>query len=291
MMAWAMPGCGIGGNMSYKIIGDSCTDLTKEMREDGRIQIVPLTLTVGTEDIVDDESFDQAGFLKKMKECSECPKSACPSPEAYMEAFEGAEEVYVVTLSSHLSGSYNAAELAKMLYLEKHPNKKIEVIDSRSAAAGQTLIALKLIEEKEAGTSFEETTNRVRKFRDRLKTKFVLESLDNLRKNGRLSNITAALCSVLNIKPVMCGVEGRIEKLDQARGMTKALMKMIRYSEEDITDAKKRIFAITHCNCRERAEFVRDEVLKKVPFRDVIILEAAGVSSMYANDGGIVVAY
>ncbi len=157
MMAWAMPGCGIGGNMSYKIIGDSCTDLTKEMREDGHIQIIPLTLTVGTEDIVDDESFDQAGFLKKMKECSECPKSACPSPEAYMEAFEGAEEVYVVTLSSHLSGSYNAAELAKMLYLEKHPNKKIEVIDSRSAAAGQTLIALKLIEEKEAGTSFEET--------------------------------------------------------------------------------------------------------------------------------------
>ena len=72
--------------MSYKIIGDSCTDLTKEMREDGHIQIVPLTLTVGTEDIVDDESFDQAGFLKKMKECSECPKSACPSPEAYMDA-------------------------------------------------------------------------------------------------------------------------------------------------------------------------------------------------------------
>lgn len=277
--------------MSYKIIGDSCTDLTEDMKKDGRIRTVPLVLQLGTETVVDDESFDQASFLKKMKDCSECPKSACPSPEAYMEAFEGAEEVYVVTLSSHLSGSYNAAELAKMLYLEKHPNKKIEVIDSHSAAAGQTLIAMKVIEEKEAGASFEEVAERIRKFRDRLKTKFVLESLDNLRKNGRLSNITAALCSVLNIKPVMCGVEGRIEKLDQARGMTKALMKMIRYIEEDITDAKNRIFAITHCNCKERAEFVRDEVLKRVPFRDVVIVEAAGVSSMYANDGGIVVAY
>ena len=277
--------------MSYKIIGDSCTDLTESMKKDERIRLVPLVLSLGAEEVVDDAGFDQASFLKKMKACSECPKSACPSPEAYMDAFEGAEEVYVVTLSSHLSGSYNAAELAKMLYLEKHPNKKIEVIDSQSAAAGQTLIAMKLIEEKEAGASFEETAERARKFRDKMKTKFVLESLDNLRKNGRLSNITAALCSVLNIKPVMCGVEGRIEKLDQARGMTKALLKMIRYIEEDITDAKNRIFAITHCNCRERAEFVRDEVLKRVPFRDVVIMEAAGVSSMYANDGGIVVAY
>lgn len=277
--------------MGYKIIVDSCGELPAKLKESRHFETVSLEIFVDGYRIVDDESFDQAEFLKKMRECSECPKSACPSPEAYMEAFEGAEEVYVVTLSSHLSGSYNSAELAKMLYLEKHPNKKIEVIDSRSAAAGQTLIAMKLMEEKEAGTNFEETAERIRKFRDRLKTKFVLETLDNLRKNGRLSNITAALCSVLNIKPVMCGVEGQIEKLDQARGMTKALLKMIRYIEEDITDAKNRIFAITHCNCKERAEFVRDEVLKRVPFRDVVIVDAAGVSSMYANDGGIVVAY
>ena len=277
--------------MSYKIIGDSCTDLTQSMKRDKRVCIVPLTLSVGGDTVVDDESFDQAAFLKKMRECSECPKSACPSPEAYMDAFEGADEIFVVTLSSHLSGSYNSAELAKMLYLEKHPNKKISVIDSRSAAAGQTLIALCILQAKEAGADFEETVGRAMKFRDEMKTKFVLENLDNLRKNGRLSNITAALCSVLNIKPVMCGVEGVIEKLDQARGMTKALSKMAKYIEEDVVDAKNRIFAITHCNCRERAEFVRDMVMGRVPFRDSIIVEAAGVSSMYANDGGIVVAY
>ncbi len=277
--------------MSYRIVGDSCTDLTESMRKDERIRIVPLLLQVGKETVVDDESFEQGRFLKMMKDCSECPKSSCPSPEAYMDAFEGADEIFVVTLSSHLSGSYNSAELAKMLYLEKHPNKKISVIDSRSAAAGQTLIALCILQAKEAGADFEETVGRAMKFRDEMKTKFVLENLDNLRKNGRLSNITAALCSVLNIKPVMCGVEGVIEKLDQARGMTKALSKMAKYIEEDVVDAKNRIFAITHCNCRERAEFVRDMVMGRVPFRDSIIVEAAGVSSMYANDGGIVVAY
>ncbi len=277
--------------MSYRIVGDSCTDLTESMRKDERIRIVPLLLQVGKETVVDDESFEQGRFLKMMKDCSECPKSSCPSPEAYMDAFEGADEIFVVTLSSHLSGSYNSAELAKMLYLEKHPNKKISVIDSRSAAAGQTLIALCILQAKEVGADFEETVGRAMKFRDEMKTKFVLENLDNLRKNGRLSNITAALCSVLNIKPVMCGVEGVIEKLDQARGMTKALSKMAKYIEEDVADAKNRIFAITHCNCRERAEFVRDMVMGRVPFRDSIIVEAAGVSSMYANDGGIVVAY
>ena len=277
--------------MSYKIVGDSCTDLTDNMRQDEHISVVPLTLQVGKDTVVDDSRFDQARFLRLMKECSECPKSACPSPEAYMDAFEGADEICVITLSSHLSGSYNSAELAKVLYLEKHPNKKIEVIDSRSASAGQTLLAMKITQEKKAGASFEETVNRVEKFRNSMKTKFVLENLDNLRKNGRLSNITAALCSVLNIKPVMCGVEGVIEKLDQARGMTKALLKMVKYIEEDVTDAKDRIFAIAHCNCRERAEYVKNEVLRRIPFQSAVIVDTAGVSSMYANDGGIVVAY
>ncbi len=277
--------------MSYKIVGDSCTDLTDNMRQDEHISVVPLTLQVGKDTVVDDSRFDQARFLRLMKECSECPKSACPSPEAYMDAFEGADEIFVITLSSHLSGSYNSAELAKVLYLEKHPNKKIEVIDSRSASAGQTLLAMKITQEKKAGASFEETVNRVEKFRNSMKTKFVLENLDNLRKNGRLSNITAALCSVLNIKPVMCGVEGVIEKLDQARGMTKALLKMVKYIEEDVTDAKDRIFAIAHCNCRERAEYVKNEVLRRIPFQSAVIVDTAGVSSMYANDGGIVVAY
>ena len=275
--------------MSYKIVGDSCTDLTDNMRQDEHISVVPLTLQVGKDTVVDDSRFDQARFLRLMKECSECPKSACPSPEAYMDAFEGADEIFVITLSSHLSGSYNSAELAKVLYLEKHPNKKIEVIDSRSASAGQTLLAMKITQEKKAGASFEETVNRVEKFRNSMKTKFVLENLDNLRKNGRLSNITAALCSVLNIKPVMCGVEGVIEKLDQARGMTKALLKMVKYIEEDVTDAKDRIFAIAHCNCRERAEYVKNEVLRRIPFQSAVIVDTAGVSSMYANDGGVIV--
>ncbi len=277
--------------MSYKIVGDSCTDLTEGLKKAGYIELVPLSIEVGGETLVDDETFCQKEFLAKMAASSECPKSACPSPEAYMDAFEGADEVFVVTLSAQLSGSYNSAELAKMLYLEKHPNKKIEIIDSKSASIGQTLIAMKIREEKEKGSDFEKTAEAVRKYRDQMETKFVLESLENLRKNGRLSNLTAVICSVLNVKPVMCAKDGLIEKLDQARGMMKALQKMVTYMEADVKDAKNRIVAISHCNNFERAVMVRDEILKHIPFKEAIIADTAGISSLYANDGGIIVAY
>lgn len=277
--------------MAYKIIGDSCTDLTKEMKESGLVSLVPLTLTIEGEDFIDDETFQQKDFIEKMQHSEECPKSACPSPERYMREFEGQEECFVITLSSKLSGSYNSALLAKNMYQEEHPDTKIEIVDSRSASCGQMLIALKIREWKEKGLPFEEVKQKIAHFRDGMQTKFVLESLENLRKNGRLTNMTAMLCNVLNIKPVMGADEGEIIKLDQARGMRKALLRMIEYMEADAKDVTTKILGIAHCNNRERAEFVKHEILKKLPFKECIIVDTAGVSTLYANDGGIIVSY
>ncbi len=278
--------------MSYKIIGDSCTDLTEEMRKDGHFHIVPLTLQVGEDSIVDDGTFNQARFLKLVSESPVAPKSSCPSPDAYMELFKGEEDIYVVTLSSNLSGSFNSAEVARKLYLEENPHKNIEIINSCSASVGQTLIALKIQEYAGMGLSFKEITERVRKFRESLSTKFVLENLDTLRKSGRLTGLKAIISSVLNIKPVMYGTpEGTINKLDQARGIQKALGIMVDSVEKDVKNPEERIFAIAHCNNLERAEFVRVEILKKVSFKDCIIVDTAGVSTMYAGDGGIIISY
>lgn len=277
--------------MAYKIIGDSCTDLTKEMKEEGFISLVPLTLTIENEEFVDDETFNQKGFIDKMKESENCPKSACPSPERYMREFEKEAECFVVTLSSKLSGSFNSALLAKNMFQEEHPEAKIEIVDSRSASCGQMLIALKIKELKEKGLSFEEVKQKISNFRDNLQTKFVLESLENLRKNGRLTNVAAMICNVLNIKPVMGAKEGEIIKLDQVRGITRALQRMVEYIEKDAKDVTTKILGIAHCNNRERAEFVKHEILKKIPFKDCIIVDTAGVSTLYANDGGIIVSY
>lgn len=277
--------------MSYKIIGDSCTDLPKELEKETNIVKVPLSIQIENDTIIDDKTFDQQAFLKRMNGSRECPKSSCPSPESYMEEFEGAEDIYIVTLSAKLSGSYNSAELAKKLYLEDHPNRNIEVIDSKSASIGQTLIAMKIKELAEKGGNFSEISAAARSFRDGLQTKFVLETLETLRKNGRLNNITAVICSALNIKPVMGAEDGMIIKLDQARGVERALLKMVKYIEEDVKDAKKRILGIAHCNNYERAVFVKNEIMKRIPFKHSFISETGGISSLYANDGGIIVAY
>lgn len=278
--------------MSYRIIGDSCTDLPESLKADPHFKLVPLTLTVDDYSITDDETFDQLDFLKRVKASPHEPKSACPSPEAYMDFFDFDGNIYVITLSSQLSGSYNSAELAKKLYLEEHSDKKIEVIDSRSASIGQTLIAMKIKELEEAGHSYDTIINNVNAYRDSLLTKFVLESLDTLRKNGRLTSLQAIIASALNIKPIMGSTpEGSIYKIDQARGIMKALLQMVKSIEQDVIKPQERTIGIAHCNNRERAEFVRDEIMKRIPFKDYFIVDTAGVSSMYANEGGIITAY
>ena len=148
--------------MSYKIVIDSCGELLEQWKQDERFASVPLTLTVGSENIIDDETFNQADFLQKVAACPECPKSACPSPERYMRAYDcEAEHIYAVTLSSELSGSYNSALLGRDLIMEDHPDKKIHVFNSRSASIGESLIGMKIQECEEAGMSFEEVVSTV----------------------------------------------------------------------------------------------------------------------------------
>ena len=278
--------------MKYKIVIDSCGELLDRWKTDEKFESVPLTLTVGNEDIVDDESFNQAEFLEKVAQCPECPKSSCPSPEKYRQAFDcDAEHVYAITLSANLSGSYNSAVLGRNLLLEDKPEKKVHVFNSCSASAGETLIAMKIEECEEAGMEFEQIVETVEEYIQSQNIYFVLENLETLRKNGRLSNIKAFVASALKIKPVMNGTpEGTIVQLDQARGINKALVKMVDYVVENAKDSANKVLAITHCNCASRAEIVKEEILKRIEVKDVVVLDTAGVSSMYANDGGIIVA-
>lgn len=278
--------------MSYKVIVDSCGELTPDMKASGNIFTASLTLNVGGHLIVDDESFDQADFLERVAKCSECPKSSCPSPEAYMKVFQGEEDrVYAVTLSAELSGSYNSAVLGKNLYLEEYGEKDIYVFNSRSASVGESLITKKIMECEAMGMSFQEVIDSVEDYIDGQNTYFVLESLETLRKNGRLTGLKALAASVLNIKPVMGATkQGIIIQHGQARGVNKALAKMVDRVAEEIVHPQEKTLGIAHCNCPERAEMVKEMILKKIPVKDIIILDTRGVSSMYANDGGIIIA-
>ena len=278
--------------MSFHIVCDSCTDLTEEDLKKGCYTLVPLTLLVDGEEIIDDETFDQSDFLAKVAASKVSVKSACPAPESYMEAYSKADDIYVVTLSAELSGSYNSAVLGKNLYEEENGTKNIHVVNSRGAATTQVLIARKLNEYASQGMPFEEVVDKIEEYTTSLRTYFVLETLEVLRKNGRLSRLSATIAGALNIKPVMIGTrDGVIQKAAQARGMKKALAKMVEHMGSEGRDLTRRQFVISHCNCYERAVYVKELIKKHLHAEDVDIVDTKGVSSLYACDGGIIVSY
>ncbi|MCM1104318.1 MAG: DegV family protein [Clostridium sp.] len=277
--------------MSYKIILDSCGELPKELQNDPRFERVPLGLEVGDYCIMDDEAFDQKLFLEKVAACPTCPKSSCPSPQRYMEAYHcEADHVYVVTLSSKLSGSYNSAELGRRLYEETYGNKDIMIIDSRSASGGETQIALLAMELEEKGLDYDTICKKLTAYRNGLKTYFILDNLETLRKNGRLSNVKALIASTLNIKPVMGADMGSIIQLHQCIGFKKALHKLADTLCREVCDPEKKRVIITHCNASDRAELLKKLLMGYFCFKEILIEDTAGVSSMYANDGGVIVA-
>lgn len=276
--------------MSYKIVVDSGCDLPDKLKEDEHFVVVPLTLSVGGVDIIDDDKFDQKDFIKRVNEAKECPKSACPSPERYLSEYESTQgDVYVITLSGRLSGSYNSALVAADMYEEDGGSNRVHVFDSMSASCGEALIAMKIVECEGQGMGFDDVVKTVTQFCNGMKTYFVLETLETLRKNGRLTNLQALLANVLSIKPVMGAREGEIIKLEQTRGLNKALKRMCEIITENVSEPENKVLGIAHCNCPERAEYVKSLLVEKNNFKDVIIVNTAGIATMYANDGGIIV--
>ena len=278
--------------MSFKIVVDSCCDLTAQMLKDPCFVKVPLTIHSNGSIFVDDDTFDQADLLWSMKQSEQAPSTACPSPQAYLDAYQcGVEDVYVVTLSALLSGSHNSAEQARMLMEEDHPNKNVYVFNSCSASSGEVLVALKVRELAESGAPFKHVVREVEQFIYQMQTMFVLETLENLRKNGRLTRLQSVITGALKIKLLMGATpEGEICKLGQTLSMKQALSKMVDHMANDPAHAG-RTLAICHCNCLDRAFQVKAMAEQRCKFAHILILEAGGITSVYANDGGIVTAY
>ena len=177
------------------------------------------------------------------------------------------------------------------MYLEEHPDARVHIFNSCSASSGEVLTALKIQELASSGKDFETVVSRTSRYINEMQTLFVLENLDNLRKNGRLTRLQSIVTDTLKIKLLMGSTpEGEICKRGQALSMKQALGKMISMMASDENHAG-RTLCITHCNCLERAFYLKEQALKSCRFHDVIICETGGISTVYANDGGIVAAY
>lgn len=275
----------------YKIIGDSCTDLTAEMMSGGHFVKVPLTIEVGPDVFADDEHFDQKLLLDKMAAWHDAPKTACPSPAQYLAQFEDGKDNYVVTLTGRLSGSYNAAMQAATIYKDEGGSGNVYVFNSRSASPGQVQIALLVRDLCEQGKAFDEVVQTVEAYISRMKTLFVLENLDNLRKNGRLTKVQALVTGALRVKLFMGATrEGEIEKLGQGLTIRQTLARMISTVVADEDHVGRRL-VISHCNCPERAEDLRKQFMEKCRFSEICVVPTGGISTVYADNGGTIIAY
>lgn len=279
--------------MSCRIIMDSGGEYIDEMKASEVYRLAPLSIDIDGEVFVD-ETISQEELLGRIAASPNCPKSSCPSPETYMDLYHCDEKhVYVVAMSAPLSGSYNSAVLGKKLYEEEFgvDAKEICVINSRSASVGQSTICMKIKELDDQGMSVKEVESYMEHFIEEQTIYFVLESLDALRKNGRLTGVKSIIASALNIKPVMSAdKEGIITQLSQVRGIKKALIKMVDTMVEEVKNPEEKIIGIAHCNNRERAEFVKNLIEERVNLKDIYIAETSGISTLYASDGGIVIA-
>ncbi len=273
------------------LVSDSSCDLISgELNSPyARLTVAPMCLHVGGQDYPDTPALDIPALLAML--AHHPSSSACPSPAAYAAAFEQGEETVCVTISSNLSGSYNAAMAARDLVLAEHPEKKIFVLDSRATSGVMILLLRKAAELAEKGLPFEELCEALQTYQHSTRICFTLEHFDNLVKNGRMPPLAGTLLQTLGIRLIADATpEGTIHMAKKARGAehtAKAIAQLMSESK-DCTGSH---VIITHCQNPEGAERLRNAILDRLPVKAVEILPCRGLTSFYAMDKGLILSY
>ena len=278
--------------MTWKIVADSGCDYREiaDLANQTRFESVPLTIQIDNEIFVDNAHLDIDNMMEKMYATSTASKSACPSPDDYLRSFEGAENIFVVTITGSLSGSHNSAQLAKKLFLEEHPTSNIHVIDSLSAGGEVDLIVKKLNDLIKEGLSFEQVVEAITHYRKNTKLLFVLAKVDNLVKNGRLSKLIGAVVGLLNIRMVgEASDTGTLELLQKARGAKKALTAAV--NEVLKAGYKGGRIIIAHRNNEKFCQQFTEVIKEKFQDDDISFLPTSGLCSFYAEEGGLLMGY
>lgn len=284
-------------NKNSLIIVDSCCELPNDYDFIVPVIKVPFHIQVDNTNYIDDGSINREELLRAMHNSSKSPKSACPSPEAFLEAYEKfseAKNIFVVTVSSKLSGSYNSAVLAGRILKEKYPEKFVHVFDSEGASATEVNIVLKINEciKNQAVFDEEEIVKDVTSYIKNLNTYFVLQNYETFIKSGRISKVKAIFAGYLKICPIMKGENGVIELASKERGINKALVKLVDLMEENVKDFSDRTLTITHCNAAISINILTLMIKERnLNFKEIIIEKTEGLSTMYAMDDGVILSY
>lgn len=277
--------------MGYRIISDTSCDSNDELEKELRLLLVPFKISIEGKEFIDDDSLNLKDYIDEMIKSKEPIKTSCPSPFDYMEKLEQCEEeeIFIVTISSKLSGSYNSAIIARDEFLKEHPDKKVYVVDSKSASAGQLSVVLKIDELLKENISFDEKVSKIEQMVEKNITFFILESFDNLMKNGRIKKTAGLIATALNIRPIMKGENGEIGIHEISRGFKKSLLKLSKEIGNFADGLEGKILVISHVDGLEKAEFLAEKAKELYKFKDILIVHTKGLATGYADNGGIVV--
>lgn len=277
--------------MKRLIIVDSCAELTEKMKLQDNIKLAPFYIDLEDNHYLADESLDIDKLINDMNNSKELVKTAAPTPDSFYKFANGYDEIFMITISGKLSGTYNSANIAKRMIEDENPEVKVHVFDSKSASVGETQVVNKLLELFEQDEDFENIVEKTEKFINSIGTIFVLENLENLIKNGRMSRIAGFVASALSIYPVCIGVDGAIEVKHKPRGLKKALNKLVDTIGDLSSDLTNRVLYITHIRDRDRAETIKSMVEEKYNFKNIEIFDGTALSTTYANKNGIIIAF
>lgn len=277
--------------MDWKIVTDTGSNIREidNLPENIAFDIIPLILHIDNEDYIDTPDLDTEMLNQKVAEASKS-SSACPAPGVYAEKFAGAENVICFTISSELSGSYNSADQGKQLALEENPDANIYIFDTNSAGGEMDLLIFKAIELVKEGMNFHEVVDELNKYHEKTYVGYMLKSIENLVKNGRVNKVVGSLVGLLNIHVIgIRSEEGTIEMSNRARGEKRALNTFI----NDIIEAgfSGKVMEIGHVNNETLAKKFSEKILEKFPQTDIRIRPTSGLCSFYAERGGLIVGY
>lgn len=273
--------------MTFKIVSDSSSNLL--LWDKINYAITPLKIISSEKEYVDNSDLDLRQMVDDLKTVKGVVRTSCPNTGEWLEAFEGADCVFAVTITSNLSGCYNAALLAKEQYTSEHPEVKIHVVDSYSAGGEMQLIIEKLAELINCGKSFEEIRDEIEIYKDTTHLSFSLQSLTNLARNGRVNPAVAKIAGVLGIRIVGAAVEGVLDPWHKVRGEKKALSTIYNDMKNEGYQGGK--VKINHCFNLESAQILKEQILSEFPNADIDILPCTALCSFYAEEGGLLVGF
>lgn len=273
--------------MGIRIITDSICDVPKDYVERYNIRVIPLTVNFGDESYKDGIDLTLQEFLTKLEKAETLPTTSQVPPadflEVYKEEIDSGNSVISIHASSQLSGTYNSAVIAKEQMAEEH----IHVIDTTAITLGAGMLVIKAARLAEEGMAQEEIVKEIDAGKQKLEHMIIVDTLKYLHKGGRLSLSASVLGSILNIKPILTVVEGKLELFGKARGIKKAIMAVLDTIKENDWTLDDKVVGINHIADLPHMKLLEEELKKRYNIKEIIRGEVGSVIATHGGPGAV----